>query len=47
MNVSTIAFAGAVAAVLAVVIGFAGVKPWLYIGGGLMVVGFVTKPAGA
>jgi hypothetical protein len=44
-NTSTLAFLGAVALVGAVAIGFASVKPWLYVGGGLMVIGFVTKPA--
>ena len=42
-SVSTIAFVGAAALTLAVALGFAAVKPWLFVGGGLLVVGFVTK----
>ena len=44
-SISTIAFVAGGAAVLAVALGFANVKPWIYIGGAAVVVGFFTQPS--
>jgi hypothetical protein len=44
LNLSTVAFLGAAVLAAAVALGFAPVKPWLFVGAGLGVVGFMTQP---
>jgi hypothetical protein len=42
---SSVAFIGAAGLALAVALGFVPVKPWLYLAGGLGVLGFVASPS--
>ena len=45
LTLSNVAFGGALLGVLAIAVFGAPVKPWLYVAGGLLAVGFITQPS--